>query len=135
MSTFAIVILVLLGLYVVLGSIRKKKLLINKFVVILAIVAVGLLMLSGNSQRAEKAVTPQYQQNIPSVQAAPYYLPTRTRAYYVATFSDNPIQLVLTNFYYYDRKKWANSDIPLYFDRAVPEFQNLKIYRRDITGG
>jgi len=134
MSTFATVILVLLGLYVVLGSIRKRKLLINKFVVILAIVAVGLLLLAGNSKSAEKAVTPQYQQISPSVQEAPYYLLTSTRAYYVATFEDTSRYLVLTNFYYYDRKKWENSDIPLYFDRAIPEFQDLKVIKRNIGG-
>ena len=132
MFILSIIILVLVGLYVILGSIRQKKLLINKGVVIIAVVAVGLLFFSSRFGNDESKTEVQYYQEIaPSIQAAPYMVLTPSRAYYIATFQDDDSYLVLTNFYYYDKgKKWVNTDVPLHLDKNLQEYSNIKVLKR-----
>ena len=132
MLIVAIVLLVLIGLYVVLGSIRQKKLLINKGVILVTIIAVILIFISGHfSQSGNQQEVKYYQEIAPSIQKAPYILPTPSRAYYIATFQEDERYIVLTDFYYYDNgKKWEHTDIPLPLDKSLPGYSDLKILRR-----
>jgi len=132
MFIIAVILLVLVGLYVVIGSIRQKKLLINKRVVIIAVVAVALLFFSSRFGNDNGDQQVQYYQEIaPSIQNAPYIVSTPSRAYYISTFQEDEAYLTLTCFYYYDKgNKWERSDIPLYLDKSLPEYSNLKVLKR-----
>lgn len=132
MLTIAIVLLVFVGLYVVIGSIRNKKLMINKSVVILTVVAVGLIFVQGyfNKGDSKSVEAPYYQQIAPPASYAPYLLSTPSRAFFVASYKDTDTHLVLNAFYYYDKKKWEYSEIPLTLDKSLPEYSNLKVIKR-----
>lgn len=134
MFILAILIIVILGLYVIVGSIRQKKILLNKFVVVLGIIAVGLLLLNGAFNKGDaQQVKPEYYQEIaPNVEDAPYIVQTSSRAYYVATYLDSPQYLTLTYYYYYDRKHWQESDIALPLDKKV--YGELTPQKRLIRG-
>lgn len=134
MKIAAIIILVLLGLYVLLGILRDKKLLLNKFTIFLAVVALGLLALSGGFSHTESdtRVVSSIQKKAPPVQLAPYMLQTSSRAYYVATFQDTPEYLILTDYFYYDRNQWLETAVPLMLDKVV--YGNLEITKRNIGG-
>jgi len=132
---WAVLLLILLGLYVVIGSIRKRTLLINKFVVFLAVVAIGIIVFSnsfGSDSSSQEQQKSRLQEKAPSVQDAPYYVHTSSRAYYIATFDDSEECLTLTSYYYYDRKRWEPSSIPLPLDKQI--YGNLKVHRRNIGG-
>lgn len=134
MGTLAIIILVLLGLYVIFGSMRQRKLLINKFVVIVGVVGIGILLLNGQFSKNDSAQTEiqYYQKLAPTIQEASYYLQTESRAYYVSTFQDSETSLVLTDYYYFDKKKWELSNVPLPLDKTI--YGELKLYKRNIGG-
>ena len=134
MTALAIIALVLLGIYIIFGSLRQHKLLINKFVVVVAVLAIGVLILQGSfsSNDSQQTKTPQLQKVAPSVQQAPYVLQTSSRAYYVATYQDTENVVILTSFYYYDKKVWELSNIPLPLDRSI--YGNIKIIKRSIGG-
>jgi len=132
MLAIAIITLVLLGIYVAIGSIRQRKLLINKFVAVLALISIVVIVISGSIEDRAQVAIPDYQEIAPSVQDAPYVVQTSSRAYYVATFKDTEEVLTLTNFYIYDKKKWQNSDIPLHLDRTI--YGEVRPIKRNIGG-
>ena len=134
MVVIAIITLVLLGIYVILGSIRQHRLLFNKFVVIVAVIAIGILVLQGSLSKndPQQVEIPPYQKIAPSVQQAPYVVQTSSRAYYVTTFKDSEDVLLLINYYFYSRKNWELADIPLPLDRSI--YGNLKVVKRNIGG-
>lgn len=133
MHTLAIIILVVLGLYIVVGSILKKKLLLSKFVVIIAVLAIGMLLLSSQfSSNDSQDDIQAYQKIAPSVQNAPFMVQTSSRAYYVSTYLDTDDALTLTNYYFYDEKKWEKSSIPLPLDKSI--YGELKVHKRIIGG-
>ena len=137
LKVIAIIILILLGRVVVFASLRQRKLVINKGVIIIAVIATGLLLLSntfGNNNAASLSSAPYYQTLAPPVQKAPFYLQTPSRAYYVATSEETDQYLTLTNYYYFDRKEWELSNIPLHFDKSLSENSKLKISKRKIGG-
>ena len=135
MVTIAIIILVVVGLGVILGSIRKRKLLINKGVLILIAIAMGILYFNGAfSDKPLEARASAYQNTAPSISQAPYLLDTPSRAYYVVSHYENEHWLVLTEYYSYDRKKWEKSESPLAFDKSLPEFAGLSIVNNTIGG-
>jgi len=130
----AVVVLVLLGVYVIFGSIRQHRLLINKFVVVLSIMAIAVILIQGSLSSKNPQQAEYYQQIAPTVQQAPFVLPTPSRSYYIATFNDLPESLTLTNYYFYNKKEWEHSDIPLFFDRSITEYKNIKVIKRNIGG-
>lgn len=134
MTAIAVIALILLLIYVVIGSIRQRKLLFNKTVLVVAIIAIGILVLQGQFSRddPQRVEVPKYQQLAPPVQDAPYVLQTSSRAYYVATYKDTAEALILTSYYFYDKKKWELSDIPLPLDKSI--YGELKPVRRNIGG-
>ncbi len=134
MKVIAIIVLVVLGLFVVIGSIRQRKLLVNKFVIIVALIAIGIISLSNTlaGSTPQKLETQYYQRIAPSVQDAPYIVPTSSRAYYVSTFNETTKGIVLTCYYYYNQKKWERSTIPLPLDKTL--YGNLQVYKRKIGG-
>ncbi len=135
MKTLAIVVLVSIILYVVFSTIRQRKLALNKFSFVIIIVSIGIIILSNQFNKASvSSDVPYYQTIAPDVQHAPYILQTPSRAYYVATYTDNKDSLTLTNFYYYDKAKWQRANEPLYFDKAISEFSKLEIQKRKIGG-
>jgi len=104
-------------------------------VVFLAVVAIGIIVLSnsfGGSSSPQELQISRLQEKAPSVQDAPYYVQTSSRAYYIATFNDSEECLTLTSYYFYDHKKWESSFVPLPLDKQI--YGNLKVHRRNIGG-
>ena len=134
MTALAVICLVLIGIYVIFGSIRQHRLLINKTVVIISAIAIGILVFQGSITKndPQQITLPYYQQIAPSVQQAPYVLQTSSRAYYISTYQDGEEGLLLTNFYFYNKKQWENSDIPLPFPKSI--FGDLEVFKRYVGG-
>ena len=132
MLAVAIVLLVFVGLYVVIGSIRNRKLMINKGVVIITVIAVGLIFIQGyfNKGDLRQLEAPYYQQIAPPASYAPYGLSTPSRAFFIVSYEETDKYLVLDNFYYYDKKKWEYSETPLPLDKSLPEYANLEVIKR-----
>jgi len=137
MIVLAIVILILLGLYVILHIIRHRNAPNIKVVLIIGAIAVGLIVINNTLNKDDatgRASIPYYQEIAPSVQDAPSVLPTPGRAYYIATFKENAEYITLTNYYYFNDQEWEFSSIPLPFDKSLPEFNKLQVYKRNIRG-
>jgi len=132
MKVAAIIILIILVILTVIASIKQRKLVLKRGVIILSLIAIGIIYLTnlfgGNTT---DQVGNKIQAKAPPVTEAPYLLQTSSRAYYVAAFQDSPEYLTMTVFYYYDKKKWERSDIPLPIDKKVVPYQ---ISRRNIGG-
>lgn len=135
MNTIAIVVLVLSGLYLIAGIIFKKKLLVSKFLILIVFVAVGALVLSsqfGNDDEGSEIEIAEYYEKAPPPEYAPRVGSTITRTYFIAAQRDgyyfdvpNQDYITLTAFYYYDRKKWEYSDVPVPF-----KYNEIRIYDR-----
>lgn len=132
MLIIAIVLLILVSLYVIFGSIWQKKLLINKGVIIITVIAIGLIFFSARfGGNDDKQQVEYYQEIAPPITQAPYMLQTPSRAYYIATFDDTESHMVLTYFYFYDKgKKWTSTNMSLFLDKTLPEYSDLKILKR-----
>lgn len=132
MKVAAIIILIILIVLTIIASIKQRKLVLSRGVIILALIAIGIIYLTnlfgGNNPNQ---ASNQIQAKAPPVTEAPYLLQTSSRAYYVAAFKDDPQYLTMTVFYFYDKKKWQRSDIPLPIDKKVVPYQ---ISRRNIGG-
>ena len=132
MKVAAIIILVLLGLFTVIASVKQRKIVLSKGVVILALIAIGVIYLTNQfGGQTTNQVGSSIQAKSPPVSEAPYLLQTSSRAYYVASFKDSPEYLTMTVFYSYDKKKWQRYTIPLPIDKKVVPYQ---LSRRNIGG-
>lgn len=130
MSLLAIIILVVVGLIVVIGSIRKRKLLINKGVVIIVIIAIGLFVFDSHFNNKENENLARYQQIAPNIVDAPYMLITETRTYYVAEWYINDQYFTLQRFWFFDQDEWEIAPLPLLFDKSIPDYSDLNIVKR-----
>lgn len=85
----------------------------------IAIVIILGVIIFINSRNASSA-TPVavYNENMPSVKAAPTLVQTSSRLYYVQKYTDDGKVLILQVFYAYD-KKWVKYTTPLPIDRGV----------------
>ena len=126
----AIALLVVTGLLVVLFSIRKRKLCVNKGVIALVIIAGATLAFtnwqdSGKGPQQVQAEQP-YNDKVPSLKAAPYWIQTPSRGYFVVEYYSNETHLVLQEYYSYDVKKWEHQTLPLFLDKSLTEYSGLK---------
>jgi len=132
MTILAIIIIVLVGLYILGGLIFKHRLFITKLTIIPLIIAVGILVISnqfGSDEVEYPGGNVQYYQKVePPFEEAPLVVQTSSRIYYVATLIDEGDILTLTDYYYFDKKKWVYSDVPLPLDRNT--YGNMKVYNR-----
>lgn len=107
-----------------------KRLLLLGIIVVAVVVAVGYFnkpavmdTLNNNARYAKK---------VPSYQQYPRIVQTSSRAYYVATLKDDGVVMTLTNYAFYDFRKWQSSSIPLPLDRRI--FGRIEIYDRPQGG-
>jgi len=132
MSILAIVVIVLIGIFLLAGLILKKKLFINKFVILLLIVAVGYLVISnnigGDKAQSSQVNIPEYQQKAPDISQAPRVVQTTSRIYYVATFKDTGTVVILYDYFTYSKNKWVFTNKHLVMDRKY--YGEIKIYNR-----
>lgn len=106
--------LIVSGLITVLVSLKQRKLYLSKLLLIVAAASIGVLVFNNQvSSNIPKSETAQYQEVSPSFSEAPYLVNTSSRAYYVSTYQEIPDGLLLTNYFYYNQKKWEASDKPL----------------------
>jgi len=129
MGILAIAILVIVGLVVIIGSIRKRKLLINKGVVILVLIGIGLFIFDSHFNNDDQEFT-YYQQIAPNTVDAPYMLITDTRTYYVSEWYENERYFTLQRFWYFDKDEWEQGVIPLKFDKSLAVYADLQILKR-----
>lgn len=132
LKILAIVVLILVGLYVIIASIKQRKLVLSKSVFVIGGICAVVIVISGAfASNNPPTLAPEYQQaQVPPVKAAPYMLPTISRDYYVMASYEDGQYLWLTAYYEYNRKKWEYRDVPLPFDRELPEYSNLKLIKR-----
>jgi hypothetical protein len=132
MTILAIIVISLVALYILGGLIFKHKLIINKFIIILLIVAVATLVISsrfGNSDSDNPNVKiPYYQEIAPPFAQAPKVLQTNSRVYYVATCFDDGKVITLYDYYVFNKDNWQYCDKPLPIDRSV--YGEVKLYNR-----
>lgn len=127
----AVTVIVLIVVAVAVLSIHRRHLVINKYLIILIAVAVGVIFYTQQFQQNTPDIEiPIYQEKAPSIQAAPYVLQTPSRAYYINKFEMQGDYLVLTDYYSYDKKKWRESDAPLYLDTTITGYKNLQVQSR-----
>lgn len=129
MQIAAIIVLILLFLGVVIASIRKRRLCIGRGTLILAAVCIGVIVWQSNSAGQPEKQYSQLIEKAPAVVDAPYFVQTDTRAYYVATYQPRDSGPVLTNYYYYDKKNWQFSSIPLPLDEAI--YGKIRVHKRN----
>jgi hypothetical protein len=129
MIVFAIVGIVLAALWIIFGSIAKKKIALSKFPVLLLIACIATLVISGqiSKNNTNTAVVQHYQEVAPPIQYAPRVVQTSSRIYYVAVMQDDGQILTLQDYYFYDNK-WEHSDKPLPLDRKI--YGKILIYNR-----
>ncbi len=101
MLVIAILLLCLVVFGLLCGKIRHKMLKPLLFLGLVGIILLGVNSYFGNKDSEAQANIPAYQQIAPSIQIAPYVLPTLTRAYYIASFHYTTTNLILTDFYFY----------------------------------
>lgn len=131
MKVLSIIILVIVGLLILVSFFRKKPVPSARIIAILAILGVGMFGASTFIEsKSEPAEIPYYQQVAPEQSKAPYMLITSTRTYYVADYYQNDQFLTLQKFYYFDKKKWQQSEMPLILDKAIPSYSNLQVIKR-----
>ena len=133
-KVLAIIFLVMLGLFVIIASIRQRRLVFSKGIFFLSIIAIAAIVISGLMAPKDSNATQQIskiEKKAPPVTEAPYVLQTSSRAYYIASYKDEKDYLVMTVYYYYDKNKWEKSDIPLMLDKKITPY---KISQRQIGG-
>jgi len=100
---------------------------------ILLIAVVALVVILGVMRMFNKPTPPTNQQimasTAPTTRQAPTMITTSTGQFYVKSFTDDGIILLLTKFYSYESSKWIyEQKIPLQLDRTVDK--NIKITKR-----
>ena len=100
----------------------------HRAVLVIGVIIVGVLVVinSYNSSRQPSEYeVPQYQISAPDKSTAPQIYSTPSRVYYVVASYESGDELVLTDFYDYDRKKWERHTQPLPLKKS-----EVKIYER-----
>jgi len=127
MAILAIIVLILKSPFLILRYLfQHKALLIIVIIVVIAFVAISSLNKSNTSQQTVEL--PEYQQKAPDISKAPTVISTPSRLYYVSDYSDDGQIITLKHFYFYDRKKWEASKLPLPLDRNT--IGEIKIFQR-----
>lgn len=130
-TILAVVILIFKLPFMLLAAILK-----NKALILIAIIAVAVVFAIGYFNKQDKSTQPaavyNYQKKAPPVQDYPRIVQTSSRAYYIATMTNINGVLTLTNYQYYDSRKWQTSTKPLPLDRKV--FGLVQIYDRPKGG-
>lgn len=109
----AVIALVVIALVTVLGSIRNRRLVFNKPMLIVTAVAIGILVFNHQTNGGQPSQpVPEYVRVIPPAAAAPFVYPTDSRSYFVKEYYYDGDTIVLMKYYHYERE-WTYSDKPL----------------------